>query len=139
MACQTGNHRICIVSARRSVPDAHSPPRATAQLPSQLGELQGLSDRVQPPCGQFRPATPSRKAGIASRDDIDNAAKLGYGFPMGPLQLADLIGLDVLINTGNARYEELKDPWFAPPPILKRMVLAGRLGRKSGKGFYDYD
>ena len=78
------------------------------------------------------------EAGIASRDDIDNAAKLGYGFPMGPLELADLIGLDVLMNTGNSRYEELKDPWFAPPPIMKRMILAGRLGRKAGKGFYDY-
>ena len=78
------------------------------------------------------------EAGIATRDDIDNAVRLGLGHPMGPLQLADLIGLDVIYHSANARYEELKEFQYAPPPLLKRMVNAGWLGRKTGKGFYEY-
>lgn len=78
------------------------------------------------------------EAGIATRDDIDNAVKLGLNHPMGPLQLADLIGLDTIYHSANARYEELKEPQYAPPPLLKRMVTAGWLGRKTGKGFYEY-
>jgi len=79
------------------------------------------------------------EAEIASRDDIDNAIRLGLGHPMGPLQLADLIGLDTIYHSANARYEELKDPQYAPPPLLKRMLNAGWLGRKAGKGFYEYE
>lgn len=78
------------------------------------------------------------EAGIASRDDIDNAIKLGLNHPMGPLELADMIGLDVIYHSANARYEELKEYQYAPPPLLKRMVNAGWLGRKTGKGFYEY-
>ncbi|MCK4794710.1 MAG: 3-hydroxybutyryl-CoA dehydrogenase [Desulfobacteraceae bacterium] len=78
------------------------------------------------------------EAGIATRDDIDNAVKLGLNHPMGPLQLADLIGLDTIYHAASARYEELKEPQHAPPPLLKRMVNAGWLGRKTGKGFYEY-
>ncbi|GAH72729.1 unnamed protein product, partial [marine sediment metagenome] len=70
------------------------------------------------------------EAGIATRDDIDNAVKLGLGHPMGPLQLADLVGLDIIYHSANARYEELKELQYAPPPLLKRMVNAGWLGRK---------
>lgn len=78
------------------------------------------------------------EAGIAGRDDIDNAVRMGLGHPMGPLQLADLIGLDTIYHSANARYEELKEPQYAPPPLLKRMLKAGWLGRKTGKGFYEY-
>ncbi|MBC7264489.1 MAG: 3-hydroxybutyryl-CoA dehydrogenase [Chloroflexi bacterium] len=78
------------------------------------------------------------ESGIASREDIDNAMKLGCGHPMGPLTLADFVGLDTTYYIANVMFEEFKEPRYAPPPLLKRMVLAGHLGRKSGKGFYDY-
>jgi 3-hydroxybutyryl-CoA dehydrogenase len=76
--------------------------------------------------------------GFASREDIDAAMKLGAGHPMGPLTLCDFIGLDVLNAVCESLYEEFKRPEYAPPPLMKRMIAAGRLGRKSGKGFYDY-
>ena len=78
------------------------------------------------------------EAGIATRDDIDNAVRLGLNHPMGPLELADLIGIDTLYYSANARYEELKELQYAPPPLLKRMLKAGWLGRKARKGFYEY-
>jgi len=76
--------------------------------------------------------------GFATREDIDAAINLGLGHPMGPLQLLDLIGLDTALFVANVLFDEFKEPLFAPPPLLKRMVTAGRLGRKSGAGFYDY-
>jgi 3-hydroxybutyryl-CoA dehydrogenase len=77
--------------------------------------------------------------GFASREDIDAGMKLGCGHPMGPLTLCDFIGLDVLYAIGNSLYEEFKQPEYAPPPLLKRMLASNRLGRKSGHGFYTYD
>jgi 3-hydroxybutyryl-CoA dehydrogenase len=76
--------------------------------------------------------------GLASREDIDAAVKLGLHHPMGPLTLLDFIGLDTCLFIADAMYGEYKDPRYAAPPLLRRMVLAGHLGRKSGKGFYDY-
>jgi 3-hydroxybutyryl-CoA dehydrogenase len=76
--------------------------------------------------------------GFATREDIDAAVNLGLGHPMGPLQLLDLIGLDTALFVANVLFDEFKEPLFAPPPLLKRMVTAGRLGRKSGRGFYEY-
>jgi 3-hydroxybutyryl-CoA dehydrogenase len=76
--------------------------------------------------------------GFATREDIDAAVRLGLNHPMGPLELIDLIGLDTTLAIGEVLYEELKDPACAPPPLLRRMVAAGRLGRKSGRGFYEY-
>jgi 3-hydroxybutyryl-CoA dehydrogenase len=76
--------------------------------------------------------------GFATREDIDAGMKLGCGHPMGPLALCDLIGLDVLYAVSDSLYEEFKRDEYAPPPLLKRMVASGRLGRKSGRGFYDY-
>ena len=76
--------------------------------------------------------------GLASRDDIDNAMKLGCGYPMGPLFLTDYVGLDTTYAIAEIMFDEFKEPRFAPPPLLKRMVLAGRHGRKSGRGFYDW-
>jgi 3-hydroxybutyryl-CoA dehydrogenase len=76
--------------------------------------------------------------GIATAEDIDTVFKLGAGHPMGPLEILDLIGLDTVYRAASAMYEELKDPQYAPPPLMKRMVELGWLGRKSGKGFYNY-
>ncbi|HET7236797.1 MAG TPA: 3-hydroxybutyryl-CoA dehydrogenase [Actinomycetota bacterium] len=77
--------------------------------------------------------------GFATREDIDTAVHLGLNHPMGPLRLIDLIGLDTHLFVANVLFEEFKEPTFAPPPLLKRMVTAGRLGRKVGRGFYDYE
>ena len=76
--------------------------------------------------------------GFASREDIDEAMKRGCGHPMGPLTLADFIGLDVMYAIGQSLYEEFKRPEYAPPPLLKRMVVSGHHGRKTGRGFYEY-
>jgi 3-hydroxybutyryl-CoA dehydrogenase len=76
--------------------------------------------------------------GFATREDIDEGMKLGAGHPMGPLTLCDFIGLDVLYAVCDSLYEEFKRSEYAPPPLLKRMVVAGKHGRKSGQGFYDY-
>jgi 3-hydroxybutyryl-CoA dehydrogenase len=76
--------------------------------------------------------------GFATAEDIDEGMKLGCGHPMGPLTLADFIGLDVLYSVCDSLYEEFKQAEYAPPPLLKRMVASGRIGRKSGRGFYDY-
>jgi 3-hydroxybutyryl-CoA dehydrogenase len=76
--------------------------------------------------------------GFASREDIDQGMKLGCGHPMGPLTLCDFIGLDVLYAVCDSLYEEFKRPEYAPPPLLKRMVVSGHHGRKAGRGFYEY-
>ena len=76
--------------------------------------------------------------GFATKEDIDTGVVLGLGHPMGPLTLADLIGLDTMLHVSDVLYDEFKDPIYSPPTLLKRMVSAGYLGRKSGKGFYDY-
>jgi 3-hydroxybutyryl-CoA dehydrogenase len=76
--------------------------------------------------------------GLATKEDIDTAIKLGLNHPMGPLALLDFVGLDTTLFIADAMFEEYKDARYAAPPLLRRMVLAGHLGRKSGKGFYDY-
>lgn len=77
-------------------------------------------------------------SGIATKEDIDAGVNLGLNHPMGPLALADLIGLDTVFFIANAIYSETKDQQFAAPPLLSKMVTAGWLGKKTGKGFYDY-
>ena len=76
--------------------------------------------------------------GMASREDIDTGMQLGMNHPMGPLTLADFVGLDTILFVADEMYAETKDPRYAAPPLLRRMVVAGHLGRKSGRGFYDY-
>jgi 3-hydroxybutyryl-CoA dehydrogenase len=78
------------------------------------------------------------ESGFASADDIDTGMVEGCSHPMGPLHLTDLIGLDTTLAVAESLYEEFKEPLYAPPPLLSRMVDAGLLGRKTGRGFYDY-
>jgi 3-hydroxybutyryl-CoA dehydrogenase len=79
-----------------------------------------------------------KKVGVGTREDIDCEMKLGCGHPMGPLELLDFVGLDTTYYIANIMVDEFKEKRFAPPPLLRRMVLAGHLGRKSGRGFYEY-
>src|SRR5690606_8302465 len=78
------------------------------------------------------------EAGFATPEDIDQGMVRGCAHPMGPLALLDLIGLDTIKAVADSLYEEFKEPLYAPPPLLTRMVEAGLLGRKSGRGFYEY-
>lgn len=77
--------------------------------------------------------------GLASKEDIDQAITLGLNYPMGPFTLLDFVGIDVAYNASMAMYKETNDPVYFPPLLLKKMVIAGRLGRKTGRGFYEYD
>jgi 3-hydroxybutyryl-CoA dehydrogenase len=78
------------------------------------------------------------ESGVASKEDIDQAMKLGCGHPMGPFTLLDLVGLDTTMYVAEVMFDEFREPRYAPPPLLKRMVMAGHLGRKAGRGFYRY-
>ena len=78
------------------------------------------------------------EGGLATLEDIDQAMKLGCGYPMGPFTLLDLVGLDTTMFVAEVMFDEYREARYAPPPLLKRMVMAGQLGRKSGRGFYDY-
>src|SRR5574341_2542908 len=78
------------------------------------------------------------ESGLATLEDIDTAMKLGCGYPMGPFTLLDLVGLDTAMYVAEVMFEEFRERRYAPPPLLKRMVMAGHLGRKSGRGFYDH-
>ncbi len=114
------------------------------QLGEQLGKTVGLakgtpgfnSNRILIPF--LIEAVYSLEEGVATREDIDQAAKLGLGHPMGPLKLADLVGLDTLLYICEVFQREFGDSKYRPPVLLRRYVAAGWLGRKSGKGFYDY-
>lgn len=77
--------------------------------------------------------------GVATAEEIDEAMRLGAGYPMGPFTLLDYVGIDTTYHAANSLYEEFRDPRLAPPPLLKRLVLAGRYGRKTGQGFYRYN
>jgi len=80
----------------------------------------------------------AHESGVGAIEDIDKAMKMGCGHPMGPFTLLDFVGLDTTYYIANIMYEEFRDPAYAAPPLLRRMVAAGRLGRKSGRGFYTY-
>ena len=79
------------------------------------------------------------ESGVATKEDIDEGMKLGCGHPMGPLALLDFVGVDTTYYIANIMFEEFREPRFAPPSLLRRMVLAGHFGRKSGQGFYSYE
>jgi 3-hydroxybutyryl-CoA dehydrogenase len=79
------------------------------------------------------------EAGLATRDEIDAAVKSRLGHPMGPFQLLDIVGMDIHQQVATRLYEQLREPRFFPPPMVERMLAANDLGRKTGRGFYEYD
>jgi 3-hydroxybutyryl-CoA dehydrogenase len=121
---------------------------ATIETAKKFGETLGKTVVVAPDIGGFivtRLFTPfllgavrMLEAGVATRDEIDISMKMAVNHPMGPLEVIDFIGLDTELSIAETLYEETKDPKYAPPLLLRKMVTAGWVGRKTGKGFYDY-
>jgi 3-hydroxybutyryl-CoA dehydrogenase len=112
--------------------------RDLGKTPAEANDFPGfVSNRILMPF--INEAAYALMEGVAETEAIDTIAKLGFAHPIGPLALADLIGLDTCVAIMNVLHEGLGDPKYAPCPLLRRYVAAGRLGRKSGRGFYDYD
>jgi 3-hydroxybutyryl-CoA dehydrogenase len=111
--------------------------RRLGKVPVRAGDKTGfIVNRLLVP--YLLDAIRALEEGVASIEDIDEGMRLGCGYPMGPLTLLDFVGLDTTYYIANIMFDEFREQRFAPPPLLKRMVLAGHLGRKSGKGFYNY-
>ena len=111
--------------------------RKLGKVPVRAGDKTGfIVNRLQVP--YMLDSIRALEEGVGSIVDIDNAMKLGCGYPMGPFTLGDFVGLDTTYYIAEIMFNEFREKRFAPPPLLKRMVLAGLYGRKSGRGFYDY-
>lgn len=111
--------------------------RSLDKVPVQTSDRTGfIVNRLLVP--YLLDAVRALEEGVASITDLDNAMKLGCGYPMGPLTLLDFVGIDTTYYIANIMFDEFREKRFAPPPLMKRMVMAGLYGRKTGKGFYDY-
>jgi len=111
--------------------------RAVGKVPVQTKDATGfIVNRLLVP--YLLDAIRLYESGLGSLEDIDQAMKLGCGYPMGPFTLLDLVGLDTTMYVAEVMFEEFREPRYAPPSLLKRMVMAGHLGRKTGRGFYGY-
>ena len=111
--------------------------KALGKVPVRAGDKTGfIVNRLLVP--YMLDAIRALEEGVSSIVDIDNAMKLGCGYPMGPFTLGDFVGLDTTYYIAEIMFNEFREKRFAPPPLLKRMVMAGLFGRKSGRGFYDY-
>ena len=122
----------------KAVRDAYDWVQATGKVPVRTKDSTAfIVNRLLVP--YLLDAIRAYEGGLATLEDIDQAMKLGCGYPMGPFTLLDLVGLDTTMFVAEVMFEEYREPRYVPPPLLKRMVMAGRLGRKSGKGFYDYE
>jgi len=111
--------------------------KSLGKVPVRAGDKTGfIVNRLLVP--YLLDAVRALEEGVGSIVDIDNAMKLGCGYPMGPFTLGDFVGLDTTYYIAEIMFNEFREKRFAPPPLLKRMVLAGLYGRKSGRGFYDY-
>jgi 3-hydroxybutyryl-CoA dehydrogenase len=133
-----------LVEVIRAVQTSDETARAIVELAKDLGKVPAevrdypgfVSNRILMPF--VNEAAYALMEGIAEPEAIDTIAKLGFAHPMGPLALADLIGLDTCVSIMEVLHEGLGDPKYAPCPLLRQYVAAGRLGRKSGRGFYEY-
>jgi 3-hydroxybutyryl-CoA dehydrogenase len=129
---------VALDTAERTVQTAHGFAESIGKQPIETKDRSGfIVNMLLVP--YLMAAVRMFEDGFASREDIDQGMQLGCGHPMGPLTLCDFIGLDVLYAVCDSLYEEFKRPEYAPPPLLKRMVVSGHHGRKAGRGFYDYE
>lgn len=130
-----------VIRAQATSPDTHEAlmafARAIGKEPVSVPDRGGfIVNRLLIP--YLLDAIRCLEEGLGTVQDIDTGMKLGCGYPMGPFALLDFIGLDTTYYIANIMFDEFRESRFAPPPLLKRMVLAGHLGKKSGRGFYDY-